>query len=139
MAEPAIRFRFRAPWCRDLVATSLAVALTCGAIATVIFFSGNTAAAGLTAAFSMVPFVLSIRGYEIEYGTLSIVRLLWRTRVPLGARPTASIRPGLLAGSARIDVSQSLFSYSGRFFNSEFGHYRAFATNLERTVALSTA
>ena len=77
-----------------------------------------------------------VRGYEVHDGTLHVRRLLWTTRVALGALNGAIIDPDAGTGSMRLLGNGGLFSFSGWFRNAKLGRYRAFVTDWQHAVVL---
>lgn len=77
-----------------------------------------------------------VRGYAIEGTELLIQRLLWTTRVPLAGLHSAEAAPDVMRGSLRLFGNGGMFSITGLFRNRALGNYRAFVTDLKRTVVL---
>lgn len=80
----------------------------------------------------------TVRGYEITPDTLLVRRLFWTTRWPLQRPTTARTQPRAMAGSWRLWGNGGFFAFSGHFSNSRLGRYRAFVTDMTRTVVLTT-
>jgi hypothetical protein len=81
-----------------------------------------------------LPFL--IRSYAISSDELFIRRLFWTTRLPLAGLKSAEVMPRAMSGSLRICGNGGAFSFTGWFRNKPLGHYRAFVTDLNRTVVL---
>ena len=81
-----------------------------------------------------VPFM--IRSYAITGDELLIRRLLWTTRLPLTGLKSAELMPRVMSTSLRTFGNGGGFSFTGWFWNKPLGHYRAFVTDLNRTVVL---
>lgn len=136
-----------APWSGFLKGVSIVVAaLLLGAAALIAFTVPAQAAPiwhalgiGLPLAVLLgaAPFV--VRGYALHDGELRVRRLLWTTRVPLGALREATIDPQAGDGSLRLFGNGGLFSFSGWFRNAKLGRYRAFVTDWQRAVVLRSA
>ena len=77
-----------------------------------------------------------IRGYALEAGHLAIRRLLWTTRLPLAGLQAVEVLPGAMRGSLRLFGNGGLFSFTGLYRSRPLGNYRAFVTDLNRTVVL---
>jgi hypothetical protein len=77
-----------------------------------------------------------IRSYEIEPNVLAIRRLLWTTRLPLSGLQSATFEADAMRGSLRLCGNGGMFSITGWYRNRAFGTYRAFVTDLKRTVVL---
>jgi hypothetical protein len=81
-----------------------------------------------------LPFV--VRSYEITGDELLICRLFWTTRLPLAGLRSAEAMPRAMSCSLRTCGNGGGFSFTGWYWNKPLGHYRAFVTDLNRTVVL---
>jgi hypothetical protein len=133
---------FDAPWSRWLIVIpSLVAALSAGIVIGFIW-SGHEVlpwVAGLPIAIIAGSAPFTIRGYTVTAGALLIHRLFWVTRLPLGGLQSARFEPDAMRGSIRLLGNGGLFSFTGWFRNRTLGTYRAFATDLHRTVVLRFA
>ncbi len=77
-----------------------------------------------------------IRGYTIEPKVLAVQRLLWATRLPLAGLQSAEVLPNVMRGSLRLFGNGGLLAITGLYRNRTLGNYRAFVTDLNRTVVL---
>jgi hypothetical protein len=77
-----------------------------------------------------------VRSYAIEPNMLAIRRLLWTTRLPLAGLQSAEVSPDVMRGSLRLFGNGGMFSITGLFRNRALGNYRAFVTDLKKTVVL---
>ncbi len=77
-----------------------------------------------------------IRGYTVQDDAILIHRLLWVTRLPLAGLTGASFEPDAMRRSIRTLGNGGLFSFTGMYHNRQLGAYRAFVTDLHRTVVL---
>jgi hypothetical protein len=77
-----------------------------------------------------------IRSYTIEGNELVIRRLLWTIRLSLAGFQSAEVTPDVMRGSLRLCGNGGLFSITGWYRNRALGNYRAFVTDLKRTVVL---
>jgi len=84
-----------------------------------------------------LPFV--VRGYAIREDALLIRRLFWDTRIVLNGLQSACFDPSVMCGSVRTCGNGGLFSFTGWYWNRKIGSYRAYATDLNRTVVLTFA
>lgn len=138
---------YPAPWGRALRVVSTLVTVLC---ISMVFFHW-TALPGIppgpvTVSLSLVPLGLLlacvpflIRGYSLTPDTLIIHRLFWQTRIPLRGLQSATIKPLAMRGSLRLMGNGGLFSFTGYYRNRPLGTYRAFVTDLHRTVILRFA
>ncbi|MDH4411212.1 MAG: PH domain-containing protein [Verrucomicrobiales bacterium] len=135
---------YQAPWGRPLVIVSaLATALCLG----LTLFEWSTITRpplGIPAFWlGLLPLALvigcalfTIRGYALTPDTLLIHRLLWSTRVSLAELQSAEYLPGAMRGSIRTCGNGGFFSVTGLYWSRLLGSYRAFVTDLQRTVVL---
>jgi hypothetical protein len=77
-----------------------------------------------------------VRGYAVTSGELAIQRLLWTTRLPLAGLQSAEVSPDIMRGSLRLFGNGGMLSITGLYRNRALGNYRAFVTDLKRTVVL---
>lgn len=80
--------------------------------------------------------LFTIRGYTIGRDALLVRRLWWTTRLPLAELQSATFEPSAMDSSVRLFGNGGLFSFSGLYRNNRLGSYRAFVTDLKRTVVL---
>ena len=81
-----------------------------------------------------VPFV--VRGYAITGEAILIRRLFWTTRLARSGLTSAEARPRAMRGSLRTCGNGGGFSFTGWYWSKALGAYRAFVTDLDRTVVL---
>jgi hypothetical protein len=84
-----------------------------------------------------VPFV--VRSYTIAEDAILIRRLFWDTRLELAGLKSAEVVPGAMRGSIRTCGNGGGFSITGWYWSKRLGAYRAFVTDLNRTVVLVLA
>lgn len=84
-----------------------------------------------------LPFM--VRGYQIKDGALLIRRPWWTTRVDLVGLKSVESLPRAMKGSIRTCGNGGGFSFTGWYWNKAIGHYRAFVTDMNRTVVLRLA
>lgn len=128
-----------APWGKLLVIVSLLVTVLCTGLAGFFILSGRTLSPWSTAipvGILAVCALFTVRGYAIGSGELLIRRLLWTTRLPLKDLVSARFEPEAMNRSLRLLGNGGLYSFTGLFRNKTLGNYRAFVTDLNRTVVL---
>lgn len=128
-----------APWGKMLVIISLLVSMFCIGLAAFFILSGRTLSPWSTAipvGILVVCALFTVRGYAIGSGELLIRRLLWTTRLPLKDLVSARFEPEAMNRSLRLLGNGGLYSFTGLFRNKTLGNYRAFVTDLNRTVVL---
>lgn len=98
---------------------------------------------GLEMLFGLGPLLLllvclpfTVTGYRLESGRLFVQRLLWATEVPLDGLQSVEAVPNAMRGSLRSMGNGGLFSITGWYFSKALGKYRAWVTDLPRTVVL---
>lgn len=128
-----------APWGKTLRWSSFAlVAFT---VVMFIFYKWS-GLIGSTVGSWVLPFILLgtlpfiIRSYAIAGDELLIRRLFWTTRLPLAGLKSAEVEPRVMSNSLRTFGNGGAFSFTGWFWKKPLGHYRAFVTDLNRTVVL---
>jgi len=130
---------YDAPWGKALRWSSFGlVAFTAVILSGLAYFGGFTQSVATWALplllLGCLPFV--VRSYEIADDELLIRRLLWTTRLPLAGLKSAELIPRVMSYSLRICGNGGAFSFTGWFRNQPLGYYRAFVTDLNRTVVL---
>ena len=78
----------------------------------------------------------TVRGYTLGTDAILIQRLFWSTRLPRAGLQAARFEPGVMRSSLRTCDNGGLFSFSGYYRNQRLGSYRAWVTDLSRTVVL---
>jgi len=84
----------------------------------------------------LITALYTIRGYTVTPEAILVHRLLWATRLPRERLVSAVSEPGAMKGSLRLCGNGGMFSFSGWFWNKRLGRYRAYVTDLNRTVVL---
>jgi hypothetical protein len=134
---------YRAPWGRILKVTSVVVTLICvgvSVMAAVSMPKGNVLAYLVVVWLPMlillgcVPFV--VRSYAIADDAILVRRLFWDTRLELAGLKTAEVVPNAMRGSIRTCGNGGGFSITGWYWSRRLGAYRAYVTDLNRTVVL---
>ncbi|BBM02809.1 PH domain-containing protein [Microbulbifer sp. GL-2] len=134
---------FQAPWSRQLKIIS---AISAAMLLAIPLFLMTKAPPEHSILFSIAlalpPTILllgalfMVRGYVIQSNNLLVLRLGWKTTIPLQGLNKASADPESMQGSVRIFGNSGLFGYTGLFQNKKLGRYRAFATDQEKAVVL---
>lgn len=134
---------FNAPWSSALWAISLIVSLLLIAVVLVGIYTnepnnvlGPLFLVGLPILILLVSYFFMIRGYELDGNRMFVRRLLWRNSIPLDELQSVRVDPTAASGSWKVFGNGGLFSFSGLFRNKSLGTYRAWATDLARTVVL---
>lgn len=141
---------FRAPWGRTLFIVSLFVTLLIFSVALTLFIGrplprfvslpaptngqGIVIAAVLLIPLSALLFV--IRGYVLTKDGILIRRLWWNTVLPFDEILSVEVEPHALSHSFRTCGNGGLYSFTGFYWNRQLGHFRAYVTDLNRTVVV---
>ena len=80
--------------------------------------------------------LFTVRGYTIAPDAIYVQRLLWATRLPTDGLQSVTFEPNAMRWSLRTMGNGGLFSFTGRYWSRALGSYRAFVTDLKRTVVL---
>ena len=131
---------FNAPWGKTLRWMSVFSVVILTGVSVPLFFLVHPAGARLAvlAPLLLLPVaaLFVVRSYTLEPNVLVIQRLLWATRLPLAGLQSAEAVPGVMRGSLRWFGNGGLLSITGWYRNRALGNYRAFVTDLTRTVVL---
>lgn len=134
---------YKAPWGKALIIVSAVVAVFCigAAVATPLALRGAYGWSvqllqwlPLAILLGMLPFV--VRSYTITDDAILIRRLWWSTRLERGLLVSAEVVPKVMNRSLRACGNGGGFSFTGWYWNRQLGLYRAFVTDLNRTVVL---
>jgi len=137
--------RFSAPWGRALQWVSvLSVVIFIGVIAMTGFAPAPRAASGFLCSFVtavllatvLITALFTVRGYTVTPDAILVHRLFWDTRLPCEGLVSATFEPKVMNRSLRICGNGGLFSFSGWFWSKNLGRYKAYVTDLNRTVVL---
>jgi hypothetical protein len=137
------KFDFRAPWGNSLIIiSSLACLLCLGISLSGIYGLGSHSAVTALIQVFMPPGILlgalpfMVRGYSINPQTLVVHRLGWSNTFAVSELLSATFDPTAMKASIRTFGNGGLFSFTGKYYNSTLGSYRAFVTDLKRCVIL---
>jgi Bacterial PH domain len=134
---------YQAPWGRALIViSSLLVVFSIVSVAGWPLIPGNgSRGVTLLAQWALPAIVLCclpfmIRGYVITDDDILIRRLFWTTRLDRGGLKSVESVPKAMNKSLRTCGNGGGFSFTGWYWNKSLGFYRAFVTDLNRTVVL---
>jgi hypothetical protein len=134
---------YQAPWGRALIAiSSLLIVLAVASLVGWPLISGNgPRVMDLLAQWTLPLIVLGclpfmIRGYVITNEAILIRRLFWTTRLGRAGLKSAESVPKAMNKSLRTCGNGGAFSFTGWYWSKPLGFYRAFVTDLNRTVVL---
>ncbi|HBD11791.1 MAG TPA: hypothetical protein DCZ13_06560, partial [Porticoccaceae bacterium] len=130
---------YKAPWSKLLIIVSTLVTALCVAAAIGLISCGR----GLVKCLALLPLAImfgaalfTVRGYQVTPGAILVRRLFWKTCLPLVDLVSAQYVPNAMRRSLRAFGNGGLFSITGSFNNKTLGAYRAYVTDLHRTVVL---
>lgn len=136
----------RAPWGKALKWSSAGlVVLAVAMMACVPFLPKGVPGWASQVTLWMMPLLVlgclpfMVRGCEITEQAILIRRPLWTTRVNLGGLKAVEFIPNAMKGSIRTCGNGGGFSFTGWYWNKALGNYRAFVTDMNRTVVLRFA
>jgi hypothetical protein len=84
----------------------------------------------------LISLLFVVRGYVITGDAIKIRRLLWSTTLPLRGLQSVEVLPNAMCRSMRLFGNGGLFSFTGWYRNRELGTYRAYVTDLNRTIVI---
>ncbi len=135
---------YKAPWGRTLIVVSGLATLFCLMITFGLpFLAGAKPDAAWEKWARWLPLTLifgcalfAIRGYSISSDAILIHRLFWTTRLPRKDLQSADFVPRAMRKSLRTCGNGGFFSFTGFYWSKSLGAYRAYVTDLQRTVVL---
>ena len=135
---------YKAPWCRLLVVMSTLATLLCLGITFGMPFlpaSAHGGEAGMWIRWLPLALVFgcalfTVRGYTITPDAILVRRLFWDTRLPRAGLQAAEFVPGGMCKSIRTWGNGGFFSFTGFYWTRTLRSYRAYVTDLRRTVVL---
>jgi hypothetical protein len=134
---------YQAPWGRTLMVVScLLVALSVANVVAFQFLLPNEPKALVLLAQWTLPVIVlaclpfMIRSYAITKDSILIRRLFWTTRLGRVGLKSAEVMPKAMSKSLRTCGNSGGFSFTGWYWSKSLGFYRAFVTDLNRTVVL---
>lgn len=124
--------RYRAPLGASVKWITAGVVVLFAGIGFVTPWGGAAAGALLVGLFAFGP-----SGYSFEGRDLVIHRRAWApARVPLTGLTGARVAPDAMRWSLRTFGNGGVFGFTGWFYNSRLGRYRAWVTDPKRAIVL---
>lgn len=137
---------YRAPWGRPLIviSTVLVVLSVASVVVWPVIMRGQEGAALWLVRWALPVIVLGcvpfmVLGYTLTEDAILIRRLLWTTRIERSGLQSAEHVPKVMNRSLRVCGNGGGFSFTGWYWSKPLGLYRAFVTDLNRTVVLRFA
>ncbi len=131
--------RYDAPWGRLTIVVTTVVVILCAVVAAGTWFRARGPArwyGALPVAILAGTALFAVRGYVLTRDAILVRRPLWTTRLPLKDLQSAKFEAGAMRGSIRTFGNGGLFAFTGHFRSRTLGRYRAYVTDLQRTVVL---
>ena len=126
------RQRYDAP--RSRAQALIGVVLAAVAVALVVV--GALEGLAAVGAAVVLAAALTVRGYAVEPGALSVRRLGWETRLDLDGLVSAEADPGAMRWAWQVVGISSPFAFVGWFWSRRTGGFSAYATDRARSVVL---
>jgi len=135
---------YKAPWSKCLIVVSVLATLMCLGITFGIPFLPAPRHGGevgmwlrwLPLALVFGCALFTVRGYTIAPDAILVHRLLWATRLPRAGLQSAEFVPNAMNRSLRTFGNGGFFSFTGFYWSKTLRSYRAYVTDLRRTVVL---
>ncbi|MEI6279909.1 MAG: PH domain-containing protein [Verrucomicrobiae bacterium] len=135
---------YKAPWCTTLIVIStLGTALILALVLWMLFLPLPRHCSALASCLRWLPLALlpvsalfTVRGYTITPDAILVHRLLWATRLPRAGLQSAAFVPHAMCKSLRTCGNGGFFSFTGFYWSKKLKSYRAYVTDLRRTVVL---
>lgn len=134
---------FSAPWSRPLAFITLLTSVILLGIGTILWLKAPEnpplmyqLSIWMCPAILLLSALFAVRGYCVQGRDLWILRPGWKTRISLEGLKSVSSEPNATRGSIRLFGNGGLFAFIGLFRNQPLGRYRAFATDMSRTVII---
>lgn len=130
---------YKAPWGKSLTIISVLVTVLCVSAAFLpLIVPASTLRLLLWLPVLMIPAcaLFIVRGYTITPDAILIHRPFRDTRLPLAGLESATSKPNAMRGSIRTFGNGGFYSITGWYWSKSLRSYRAFVTDLNRTVVL---
>lgn len=124
--------RYRAPWATSVKWITGGITVLFVWLVTLTPWGGAAAWALMVGLFAFAP-----AGYSFEGPDLVIHRRGWAPfRLSLTGLKSARVSPDAMKSSLRTFGNGGVFGFTGWFYNSRLGRYRAWVTDPKRSVVL---
>ena len=135
---------YQAPWGRSLTVVSVLATLLCLGITFGVPLLPASKHGGevgmwlrwLPLALIFGAALFTVRGYTITPDAILVHRLLWATRLTRAGLQSAELVPNVMCKSLRTCGNGGFFSFTGFYWSKTLRSYRAYVTDLRRTVVL---
>ena len=135
---------FKSPWGASLIVMSALATLVCLGITfavPLILHPKHCGEVGmwlrwLPLALIFCTALFTVRGYTLTPDAILVHRLLWATHLPRAGLKSAEFVTGVMNRSLRVCGNGGFFSFTGFYWSKTLRSYRAYVTDLRRTVVL---
>jgi hypothetical protein len=135
---------YKAPWSKSLIVMSVLATLFCIAITfgtPLLPAPKHGGEVGMWLRWLPLALVFgaalfTVRAYTITPDAILVHRLLWATRLPRAGLQSAEFVPKAMCKSLRTCGNGGFFSFTGFYWSKSLRSYRAYVTDLQRTVVL---
>jgi len=135
---------YKAPWSTSLIVISVLATLLClGATFGIPLLSAPKHGGEVWMWLGWLPLalvfgcaLLTVGGYTITPDAILVHRLLWATRLPRAGLKSAEFVPNAMCRSIRTCGNGGFYSFTGFYWSKTLKSYRAYVTDLRRTVVL---
>lgn len=83
--------------------------------------------------------LFSVKGYTILNGKLTVQRPLWETEIEIPPDAVFTRETEIRKGLMKTNGNGGVFGYTGRFKNKKLGSFKAYATNWNTAISISSA
>ena len=87
----------------------------------------------------ILTFVFSVKGYTILDGKLTVHRPFWDKEIVLPPDAQFQREPEIRAGLIKTNGNGGLFGYTGGFRNKKLGKFKAYATDWNSAISVTSA
>lgn len=135
---------YKAPWGKSLIVVSVLVTILCASASFLPLIipsmdrSGSTLNLLLWLPVLLIPAcaLFAVLGYTITPDAILIRRPFRVTRLPRAGFQSAEFTPNAMRGSIRTFGNGGFYSITGWYWSKSLRSYRAFVTDLNKTVIL---
>lgn len=86
----------------------------------------------------LLTWMFSVKGYTVLNDVLTVHRPFWDTSIVLPPDTEFKREPEIRKGLGKTTGNGGVFGYTGRFRNKALGGFRAFATNWDHAVSVTS-
>lgn len=134
---------YQAPWGKPLkLGSLLLIVLAVAALFGTSFLPESVPGWGLHLTRWLLPVIVlcclpfMVLGYEVTEDAIHVCRPLWKTRLDRAGLKSAEVVPKAMNKCLRTCGNGGGFSFTGWYWSKPLGSFRAFVTDLDRTVVL---